>query len=171
MLPTIRTLAIAVMLASPHAAAAQDALPHMLADIERVISIETPSDDTDAVARGAADFAALIEERLGVAPESLVVDGTTHLRLRFGSGPTRVVLVNHQDTVWPHGTLERLPFSTADGVLRGPGSFDMLTGAIMSVWATRMLLQAAGVAVPPTDGAAGDAGAAEGLPGHADGAA
>ncbi|WP_342750312.1 M20 family metallopeptidase [Brevibacterium ihuae] len=145
-------------------AAAQDALPHMLADIERVISIETPSDDTDAVARGAADFAALIEERLGVAPESLVVDGTTHLRLRFGSGPTRVVLVNHQDTVWPHGTLERLPFSTADGVLRGPGSFDMLTGAIMSVWATRMLLQAAGVAVPPTDGAAGDAGAAEGLP-------
>lgn len=145
-------------------AAAQDALPHMLADIERVISIETPSDDTDAVARGAADFAALIEERLGVAPESLVVDGTTHLRLRFGSGPTRVVLVNHQDTVWPHGTLERLPFSTADGVLRGPGSFDMLTGAIMSVWATRMLLQAAGVAVPPTDGAAGDAGAAQGLP-------
>lgn len=145
-------------------AAAQDALPHILADIERVISIETPSDDTDAVARGAADFAALIEERLGVAPESLVVDGTTHLRLRFGSGPTRVVLVNHQDTVWPHGTLERLPFSTADGVLRGPGSFDMLTGAIMSVWATRMLLQAAGVAVPPTDGAAGDAGAAQGLP-------
>lgn len=145
-------------------AAAQDALPHMLADIERVISIETPSDDTDAVARGAADFAALIEERLGVAPESLVVDGTTHLRQRFGSGPTRVVLVNHQDTVWPHGTLERLPFSTADGVLRGPGSFDMLTGAIMSVWATRMLLQAAGVAVPPTDGAAGDAGAAQGLP-------
>lgn len=145
-------------------AAAQDALPHMLADIERVIAIETPSDDTDAVARGAADFAALIEERLGVAPESLVVDGTTHLRLRFGSGPTRVVLVNHQDTVWPHGTLERLPFSTADGVLRGPGSFDMLTGAIMSVWATRMLLQAAGVAVPPTDGAAGDAGAAQGLP-------
>lgn len=145
-------------------AAAQDALPHMLADIERVISIETPSDDTDAVARGAADFAALIEERLGVAPESLVVDGTTHLRLRFVSGPTRVVLVNHQDTVWPHGTLERLPFSTADGVLRGPGSFDMLTGAIMSVWATRMLLQAAGVAVPPTDGAAGDAGAAQGLP-------
>lgn len=143
-------------------AAAQDSLPQMLADIERVISIETPSDDQEAVARGAADFAALIEERLGVAPESLVVDGTTHLRLRFGDGPARVVLVNHQDTVWPHGTLERLPFSTEDGILRGPGSFDMLTGAIMSVWATRLLLAAAGVPVPDTENttAASGAGAA-----------
>lgn len=153
-------------------AAAQDALPHMLADIERVISIETPSDDRDAVARGAADFAALIEERLGVAPESLVVDGTTHLRLRFGAGPARVVLVNHQDTVWPHGTLERLPFSTEDGILRGPGSFDMLTGAIMSIWATRLLLAAAGVPVPAAGsarGASADAGGsgAEGDPGAA----
>src|SRR5699024_11852054 len=45
----------------------------------------------------------------------------------------------HQDTVWPHGTLERIPFSTDDGILRGPGSFDMLTGAIMSVHATAIL--------------------------------
>nr|WP_276087686.1 M20 family metallopeptidase [Brevibacterium sp. R8603A2] len=154
----------------------------MLADIERVISIETPSDDQEAVARGAADFAALIEERLGVAPESLVVDGTTHLRLRFGDGPARVVLVNHQDTVWPHGTLERLPFSTEDGILRGPGSFDMLTGAIMSVWATRLLLAAAGVPVPDTEdtttapgagaaatgGASADAGASGPVPSPAE---
>lgn len=163
-------------------AAAQDSLPQMLADIERVISIETPSDDQEAVARGAADFAALIEERLGVAPESLVIDGTTHLRLRFGDGPARVVLVNHQDTVWPHGTLERLPFSTEDGILRGPGSFDMLTGAIMSVWATRLLLAAAGVPVPDTEstttasgagaaatgGASADAGASGPVPSPAE---
>ncbi|GAA4283545.1 M20 family metallopeptidase [Brevibacterium daeguense] len=124
--------------------AAQDALPAMLTDIERVISIETPSDDREAVARGAADFAALLEERLGAAPETLVIDGVTHLRLRFGTGPARVVLINHQDTVWPHGTLDRLPYSVSEGVLRGPGSFDMLTGAIMSVWATKMLIESAG---------------------------
>nr|WP_236863845.1 M20 family metallopeptidase [Brevibacterium daeguense] len=116
----------------------------MLTDIERVISIETPSDDREAVARGAADFAALLEERLGAAPETLVIDGVTHLRLRFGTGPARVVLINHQDTVWPHGTLDRLPYSVSEGVLRGPGSFDMLTGAIMSVWATKMLIESAG---------------------------
>src|SRR5690625_1417598 len=72
------------------------------------------------------------------------VDGVTHLRLRFGSGPANVVLVNHQETVWPHGTLARLPFSHEDGVVRGPGSFDMLTGAVMSVHATAMLLEQGG---------------------------
>lgn len=111
----------------------------MLADIERVISIETPSHDKAAVAAGARDFAALLGDRLGAEAELLEVDGTAHLRLRFGTGPARVVLLNHQDTVWPHGTLERIPFSTEDGILRGPGSFDMLTGAIMSVHATAMV--------------------------------
>ena len=111
----------------------------MLADIERVISLETPSHDKAAVAAGARDFAALLKDRLGVEAELLDIDGTAHLRLRFGTGPARVVLLNHQDTVWPHGTLERIPFSTADGILRGPGSFDMLTGAIMSVHASAIL--------------------------------
>ncbi|AZU02008.1 M20 family metallopeptidase [Brevibacterium linens] len=114
-------------------------LPDMLADIERVISLETPSHDKAAVAAGARDFAALLGDRLGAEAELLDVDGTTHVRLRFGTGPARVVLLNHQDTVWPHGTLERLPFSTEDGILRGPGSFDMLTGAIMSVHATAIV--------------------------------
>ncbi len=116
----------------------------MLADIERAISLETPSSDLDAVARGAQDFAALMADRLGATPEVLTVDGVTHLRLRFGQGPAKVVLVNHQDTVWPHGTLERIPFSHEDGVVRGPGSFDMLTGAVMSVHATAMLIDQAG---------------------------
>ena len=104
-----------------------------------MISTETPSSDREAVAAGARDFAALLRERLGAEAELLEIEGTTHLRLRFGTGPARVVLLNHQDTVWPHGTLERIPFSTDDGILRGPGSFDMLTGAIMSVHATAIL--------------------------------
>lgn len=71
----------------------------MLADIERVISLETPSHDKAAVAAGARDFAALLGDRLGAEAELLEVDGTAHLRLRFGTGPARVVLLNHQDTV------------------------------------------------------------------------
>lgn len=111
----------------------------MLADLARVIGVETPSSDKAAVARGASDFADLLRERLGAKAELLTVDGVTHVRLRFGDGPPRVVLLNHQDTVWPHGTIERLPFSTENGMVRGPGSFDMLTGAIMSVHAVAIL--------------------------------
>lgn len=125
-------------------AAAESRLPEMLADLERLITLETPSSDHAAVARGAADIAALINERLGMPVETLTVDGVTHLRLRFGidddsKQPIRVLVLAHQDTVWPHGTLDRLPFSTADGVLRGPGSFDMLTGLVMAIHAAAML--------------------------------
>ncbi|WP_347031592.1 M20 family metallopeptidase [Brevibacterium paucivorans] len=116
-----------------------DRLPQMLADIERVINIETPSSDKEAVKRGAEDFATLMRERLGVEPDLIDIDGVTHVRLRLGDGDRKVILVNHQDTVWPHGTLDRLPFSNKDGVLRGPGVFDMITGAIMSVHATALL--------------------------------
>ena len=116
-----------------------DRLPQMIADIERVINIETPSSDKDAVKRGAQDFASLMDERLSATPELVEIDGVTHVRLRFGDGARKVILVNHQDTVWPHGTLDRLPFSNHDGVLRGPGVFDMITGAIMSVHATALL--------------------------------
>lgn len=126
---------------------AQDRLPQMLADLERLITLETPSSDHAAVARGAADLADLLQERLGRRPEVLERDGVTHLRVRWDDGAAdpagRVLLLTHQDTVWPHGTLERLPFSTADGILRGPGSFDMLTGLVMAIHAVA-LLQAQG---------------------------
>ncbi|MGB5935786.1 MAG: M20/M25/M40 family metallo-hydrolase [Ornithinimicrobium sp.] len=128
-------------------ASATDRLPQMLADIERLITLETPSSDHAAVAIGAADVAALIQERLGLTAQTLHRDGVTHLRLKVTDdpavdAPARVVLLCHQDTVWPHGTLDRLPFSTADGVLRGPGSFDMLTGLVMAIHAVAMLQHA-----------------------------
>ncbi|NLT30136.1 MAG: M20 family metallopeptidase, partial [Propionibacterium sp.] len=114
-------------------------LPQMLRDLERVITRETPTDDLEAVADGAAAIAALLYRRLGAEPEIIVLDGVTHLRMRFGSGEPKVVIVTHQDTVWPLGTLERLPFSITDGVLRGPGCFDMLSGLVMGIHALAII--------------------------------
>ena len=125
---------------------AQSRLGLMLADIQQLIEVETPSRDLDAVARGAVAVADIVEARLGNRPEVLTVQGCTHLRLKFGSGPPRVVLLCHQDTVWPRGSLQRLPFSMQDGVLRGPGSFDMLTGLVMAVHAAGLLRDSAGEA-------------------------
>lgn len=118
--------------------------PAILRDIERLISIETPSSDPDAVAAGARLVSELIEERLGVTPETVVIDGCAHLRLRFGAADPAVVLLTHQDTVWPGGTLARLPFSAEGGVLRGPGSFDMKTGLAMSIHALALIANRAG---------------------------
>jgi glutamate carboxypeptidase len=110
-------------------------ISELLADLEALVRCESPSADTAAVARSADLVARLGTERLGSAPEYVVVDGWTHLRWRLGSGPRRVLVLAHHDTVWPLGSLERHPFGIEDGVLRGPGCFDMKAGLAMALHA------------------------------------
>ncbi|NYI76934.1 M20 family metallopeptidase [Nocardioides panzhihuensis] len=121
-------------------------LDRLLDDIRELVEIESPSSDLDAVARSAEVVARLGAAHLGVPPERLVVDGATHLRWRFGPGP-HVLVLGHHDTVWPHGTLERIPYAVSDGVLRGPGCFDMLAGLVMAFHAVAALPAPDGVCV------------------------
>ncbi|GAA3659026.1 M20 family metallopeptidase [Microbacterium marinilacus] len=117
---------------------AETSLPDMLADLEQVIRCESPSSDHVAVARSADLISGIGARRLGFAPERLVIDGVTHLRWQLGSpdpDAPRVLLLAHHDTVWPVGSIETHPFSIQDGVIRGPGSFDMLTGLVMAIHA------------------------------------
>lgn len=120
---------------------------NLLNDIERLVSCESPSTDLAAVARSAEVTAEVGVALLGAEPERIVLDGRTHLRWRLGSGPRKVLLLGHHDTVWPIGTLERIPFSVQDGVLRGPGCFDMKTGVVMIFHAVAALGSPDGVTV------------------------
>ncbi|MDG4866202.1 M20/M25/M40 family metallo-hydrolase, partial [Streptomyces sp. T-3] len=76
---------------------------------------------------------------LGAEPDTITVDGRTHLRWRLGTGPRRVLLLGHHDTVWPVGSLATHPFTVRDGVLRGPGCFDMKAGLVMACHALAAL--------------------------------
>ncbi|MGW3493749.1 M20 family metallopeptidase [Streptomyces sp. NPDC001020] len=122
-------------------------LEALLTDIETLVCCESPSSDLDAVARSAEVLADLGKALLGVEPERIVLDGRTHLRWRFGDGPARVLLLGHHDTVWPLGSLETHPFSVADGVLRGPGCFDMKAGVVMALHAAAALPRRAGLSI------------------------
>ncbi|WP_198942747.1 M20/M25/M40 family metallo-hydrolase [Actinophytocola xanthii] len=104
----------------------------MLDEVRALVECESPSSDLDAVARSAEVVAAVGTARLGVAPERIVLDGRTHLRWRLGDGPSRVLLLGHHDTVWPLGSLAEHPCTVEDGVLRGPGCFDMKAGLVMA---------------------------------------
>ena len=108
------------------------ALGAMLADARLLIECESPSADLAAVARSAEVVALVGTARLGAAPEWIVLDGRTHLRWRLGAGPSRVLLLGHHDTVWPLGTLADHPCVVEDGILRGPGCFDMKAGLVMA---------------------------------------
>ena len=124
-------------------------LDELLADLRPLVECESPSSDLAAVSASADLVARIGTARLGVEPERLVVDGCHHLRWRLGSRPQaeRVVLVCHHDTVWPLGTLATTPYSLEDGVLRGPGCFDMLAGLVMALHATAALPDPDGVTI------------------------
>ncbi|MFW2514065.1 M20/M25/M40 family metallo-hydrolase [Demequina sp. SO4-13] len=118
-------------------------LPAMLDDALRLIECESPSNDTYAIEHSAdvtTQVLGAVFEAAGLPaePERMVVDGVTHLRWSFG-GPTRVLLLGHHDTVWPHGTLDTHPARIADGVLTGPGCFDMAIGLVQAAHAVAAL--------------------------------
>jgi glutamate carboxypeptidase len=119
----------------------------LLDDLRELVECESPSSDLAAVARSADVVARVGAARLGVEPERIVLDGRTHLRWRLGPGPTRVLLLGHHDTVWPLGSLATRPFSVVDGVLRGPGCFDMLAGVVMAFHAAASLPAPEGVTI------------------------
>lgn len=63
--------------------------------------------------------------------------GMLFARSRAG-GPAQLML-GHTDTVWPAGTLNRMPVELADGRLRGPGVFDMKAGLAQMVFALQAI--------------------------------
>ncbi|RNI21194.1 M20 family peptidase [Flexivirga caeni] len=114
-------------------------MEEMLDDIRRLVECESPSADQGAVTRSADVVSSVGRGRLGTDPDRVVVNGCTHLRWRFGDKPARVLVLGHHDTVWPLGTLDRIPYGVRDGVLRGPGCFDMKTGLVQAFHAIAAL--------------------------------
>lgn len=110
------------------------AMHELVADIEALVRCESPTEDLAAVARSADAVAAVGTRLLETEPERIVLDGWTHLRWRLGPDDAvpRVLLLGHHDTVWPVGSLLTHPFGVHEGVLRGPGCFDMKAGLAMA---------------------------------------
>src|SRR5690606_6411965 len=84
-------------------------------DLRRLVEVESPSHDTDALAASAGALAALIEERTG-RPAALVDAGDgPHVHWKGdGAVEPAVLILGHHDTVFPLGTLERRPFTVTD---------------------------------------------------------
>ena len=110
-------------------------MQNMLDLLGALVAAESPSSDPASVAECGRLVADAAADLLGEKCEEVVVDGRTHFRWRFGTGPARVAVIGHLDTVWPHGTVEHLPFAVADGVATGPGVFDMKAGIVQGLHA------------------------------------
>jgi glutamate carboxypeptidase len=116
----------------------------LLADLRRLVEVESPSLDVGALTVSAATLAALIEERTG--RPATVVDGPVGPHVHWsGGGAPKVLVLGHHDTVFPLGTLARRPFTVADGKVTGPGVFDMKGGIVQAIHAVAALDDPSGV--------------------------
>ena len=108
----------------------------MLTALERLVAAESPSLDKARCDACADEVAELFQQRLGVSPiRHRRPDAGDHLEIRIGDGAEPIVLLCHHDTVWPEGTLARLPFRVDGDRVTGPGSYDMKAGIVEAAFA------------------------------------
>ena len=122
--------------------AARDLAPRMTETLRVLVETESPSADVDAC-RTCVDVAAReITNWLGT-PARVIEHGGRPV-LRWGPERPAVLLLGHLDTVWPLGTLERIPWRIDSDQARGPGVFDMKAGVVQAVAALALLGPAVG---------------------------
>ena len=113
-----------------------------LKTLQKLVEIESPSDDKAAVNRcveAVSDHAAHLGARIRRHRQKVFGD---LLELRFGrANKTQkpIMLLGHLDTVWPLGTLKKMPYRIADGRVWGPGTLDMKAGVAMALSAIEHL--------------------------------
>lgn len=114
-----------------------------VAMIEALARLESPSTDKAAVDRCGAALAAMLGAA-GAAVETLPQrERGDHVLARFPGDGAPVLILGHFDTVWPVGSLERMPVRRDGDRLYGPGTFDMKGGIALAVTATAALRAAA----------------------------
>ena len=120
--------------------------------LKKIVEIESPSHDREAV----SCVSALVAEearRLGAKVEIISNTETgDHVVARFSSVSTSkpILLLCHMDTVFPLGTLEKMPFREADGKIFGPGTLDMKAGIVIAIAAIEELKNSGGLKLPIT---------------------
>lgn len=112
--------------------------------VAKLVLLESPSDDKAAVDRCGGLLAQMLQGAGAEVTRSLQSARGDHLCARWAPSDEdargrQVLLLGHFDTVWPVGTLERMPLREDDGRLYGPGVFDMKSGLAVSLLAIRAL--------------------------------
>ena len=119
----------------------RDDMVDLLVDLA---SLESPTDvpETQLAVQGRLRLA--LEER-GFAVRRLpgrITGGHLYARPaeRMRRRPGQL-LVGHCDTVWPVGTLASMPVTVEDGMVKGPGTFDMKAGLVQGLFAVEALTE------------------------------
>ena len=102
--------------------------------LARLVEIESPTGGVEGIARVGdliadelAGIGAAVERREGGSVVGYLGEAVTD----------PLLVMAHMDTVWPVGTLAKMPVRIEDGFLWGPGSLDMKAGIVIAIEALR----------------------------------
>lgn len=115
----------------------------MLTALRSLVEHESPSGDKPALDALAAKLARRFQ---AIGCEVGMIDnasGGNHLRIRFSATEAAerppILVLAHYDTVWPIGTIDRLPFRVEAGMAFGPGTYDMKASIVLVEFALAAL--------------------------------
>jgi glutamate carboxypeptidase len=116
-------------------------LPGQIDLLRALVESESPTTDKQAVDR-LGRFVAEEMKRLGARvnhfPQTSVGD---HWLGTWGGSAGGVLLLTHLDTVYPPGTIDKMPWRTEGGRAYGPGALDMKAGVAIALTAIRALME------------------------------
>jgi glutamate carboxypeptidase len=120
--------------------------------IRQLVEIESPSDVKQAVDRLGTVLASRFAELGGRVRVHPAEKFGNHLQVDFqGSGPRDqkpLLLLGHMDTVYPIGTISKMPCRVAKGRLYGPGVLDMKSGIGLAIRSIEAMLNWNGGKLP-----------------------
>jgi glutamate carboxypeptidase len=117
----------------------RDAMLHLL---EQFVLIESPTTKPDSQA---LVLARLLESFRDLNYDVTIIPGIKsggHLSARpsyIKDNSQSQLLLGHCDTVWPIGTLKKMPFIVEGNIAKGPGIFDMKAGLVQMIFALKAL--------------------------------
>ncbi|RDI45479.1 glutamate carboxypeptidase [Falsibacillus pallidus] len=115
---------------------------NMLNDLRELVEIESPSTNKQLTNRAGDWIQRNFMHLTGGLTEVIAVEEYgNHIRAQWAEGNGQLLILAHFDTVWPEGTLSRMPFRLDDGKVYGPGTFDMKGGIIQGLYALHALSQ------------------------------
>jgi glutamate carboxypeptidase len=123
----------------------------ILDDLRAFVELESPSDEKSRTDRFGDFLATFLKERLDASVETIEEPKYgNHVRMRIGpqNGNRPILILGHFDTVWPAGTLARMPFHIDGAAAYGPGILDMKSGLVLGITALVALQESNQLRVP-----------------------
>lgn len=108
-----------------------------------LVLLESPTTEKAAVTRLARFLARLWRQRGArvqlLHPRNAGAILRAEVFLGRGRPQRQLLVLGHLDTVYPRGTLRRMPFRVRGGRARGPGTVDMKSGLVQALFAVEAL--------------------------------